>query len=268
MAITLRQESDARATTKGTSLTFQELDNNFIDVLNRTELSVEGDTGNAQLSSAEVNDKTLVVTGAGGITTSILQESTGQATLTITNSAGELDMTEKVIGGTGIFVSPEDSTGAVTVSADFTELSQDASPQLGNDLDVNGYNITTTAPAGSINIVPNGGNVVTTSLTYSEVVYTGLATSGTLTPDPTDGSVQKVTLAGNITINALGGAPSAGDSVTLILKQDATGSRTLTSTMKFAGGTNTLSTAGDAIDVLTIFYDGTDYLASLNTDFQ
>ena len=38
--------------------------------------------------------------------------------------------------------------------------------------------------------------------------------------------------------------------------------------MKFAGGTKTLSTTANAIDVMTVFYDGTDYIASLSTNFS
>jgi hypothetical protein len=49
--------------------------------------------------------------------------------------------------------------------------------------------------------------------------------------------------------------------------QDATGSRTLTSTMKFAGGSKTLSTAANAIDILTVSYIGTTYYASLAKAF-
>jgi hypothetical protein len=33
--------------------------------------------------------------------------------------------------------------------------------------------------------------------------------------------------------------------------------------VKFAGGTPTLSTAGNAIDVVTIFNDGTNYLGNI-----
>jgi hypothetical protein len=55
--------------------------------------------------------------------------------------------------------------------------------------------------------------------------------------------------------------------LTLILTQDATGSRTLTSTMKFAGGSKTLSTQTSAIDVISIVYDGTNYLAGLSKGF-
>jgi hypothetical protein len=59
----------------------------------------------------------------------------------------------------------------------------------------------------------------------------------------------------------------AGQSITLILTQDGTGSRLLTSTMKFAGGSKTLSTAANAVDIITVYYDGTTYWASLSKGF-
>ena len=103
---------------------------------------------------------------------------------------------------------------------------------------------------------------------YGEIVYTGGTTTGTITPDPNDGSVQKITLSGSITLNSLSSVAS-GDSMTLIVKQPGSGGPyTLSSTMKFAGGTKTLSTAANAIDIITIFYDGTDYFASLSTNFS
>ena len=103
---------------------------------------------------------------------------------------------------------------------------------------------------------------------YGEIVYTGGTATGTITPDPNDGSVQSITLTGNITLNSLSSVAS-GDSMTLIVKQPASGGPyTLSSTMKFAGGTKTLSTTANAIDIITIFYDGTDYLASLSTNFS
>lgn len=118
------------------------------------------------------------------------------------------------------------------------------------------------------NIGPVSGNLSVSNMTYNEVQYASLGTTGTLTPDPANGSVQKITLTGNITINALGGTPAAGDSVTLIIVQPASGNYALTSTMKFAGGTKTLSTTSNYIDVLTIYYDGTNYLANLATNFS
>ena len=103
------------------------------------------------------------------------------------------------------------------------------------------------------------GNLETAGI--KETVY-ALSYAATLTPAASVASVQKVTLTNNVTINAFT-SPKTGQSVTLILQQDSTGGRTLTSTMKFAGGSKTLSTAANAIDVLYVFYDGTNYLASL-----
>jgi len=230
MTITLRQESDARASTKAASLTYQELDNNFIDLLNRTELTVESDSGSAQLSTAATDDRRLVVNGSGGITTAISSDSTGQAVLTITQGASTVDFAEGVLAGTNIDVT-NDSTGQVTVAlesvVDAIELKD-----------------------------------------YKETIYTGGTTTGTITPDVVNGNVQSITLTGSITFNAFSN-PEAGQTMTLIVKQPSSGGPyTLTSTMKFAGGTNTLSTAADAIDIISVVYDGTNYYASLATNFS
>jgi hypothetical protein len=92
--------------------------------------------------------------------------------------------------------------------------------------------------------------------------------TGTLSIDTTNGPVQQGVLTGNITINSLADAVQGESrSVTLILQQDSTGGRTLTSSMKFAGGEKTLSTANGAIDVLTILWTGNTYLASLSKGF-
>lgn len=111
---------------------------------------------------------------------------------------------------------------------------------------------------------------VTGAMTFKQPIETiydnGNSGTATITPDAANGSVQKYTLTGNITLNAFG-TPVAGQSMTLILVQDATGSRTLTSSMKWAGGTKTLSTAANSIDIATIYYDGTNYYASLGKGF-
>ena len=60
-----------------------------------------------------------------------------------------------------------------------------------------------------------------------------------------------------------------GQTITLIIRQDGTGSRTATfseadsTAIKFAGGSKTLSTAASAIDVVTIYNDGSDMIANL-----
>ena len=113
---------------------------------------------------------------------------------------------------------------------------------------------------------PFGGGTFTDTITIKglkETQYSwGSVGAGTYSPDVSSGTIQTMTLTGNVTINALTNA-TTGSSVNLILTQDGTGNKTLTSSMKFAGASKTLSTAASAIDVITIYYDGTNYLASL-----
>jgi phosphotransferase system HPr-like phosphotransfer protein len=91
--------------------------------------------------------------------------------------------------------------------------------------------------------------------------------SGTLTLDVSSGTVFRLTAVGAITLNALTNV-QAGSNATVIITQDGTGGRALTSTMKFAGGSKTLSTAANSIDMITVFYDGTNYFASLVKDYK
>ena len=100
-----------------------------------------------------------------------------------------------------------------------------------------------------------------------ETVYSAGSTTGTITPDCANGSVQTITLTGSITLNAFAN-PVSGQTMTLIITQPAAGGPyTLTSTMKFAGASKTLSTAANAIDILTISYIGSTYYASLAKGF-
>jgi hypothetical protein len=128
-----------------------------------------------------------------------------------------------------------------------------------------GANNAAITSAGAISGVSS--NVANTQLNrFQETTYNIGTTSGTITPDFNNGSIQNITLNGSITMNSLGNAV-AGRSMTLILTQDGTGGRTLTSSMYFAGGSNTLSTAGGAIDIISMFYDGTRYYASLTKGY-
>jgi hypothetical protein len=221
MTITLRQESTTGATTKGSALTFSELDNNFIDVLNNKiqALQVDGNSGSVNVGQA-LSNGVLSITGTGSVTTAVTEDSAGNADLVITGS------------------------GLVNVVEDTT-------PQLGGTLDAQGNEI---------------NNVILED--YKETIYTGGSTTGTITPDVVNGNVQSITLTGSITFNAFSN-PEAGQTMTLIVKQPSSGGPyTLTSTMKFAGGTKTLSTAADAIDIISVLYDGTNYWASLSTNFS
>jgi len=65
-----------------------------------------------------------------------------------------------------------------------------------------------------------------------------------------------------------------GGGVTLIIRQDATGLRTATfgtdtsTAVKFPSAASTLSTAANAIDVVSIFNDGTAFLGNIANDYS
>jgi len=146
-----------------------------------------------------------------------------------------------------------------------TDVVQDTTPQLGGNLDVNGQQIVSVSN-GNIVIAPNGtGMTMLNNIEYHEKIHSLGTTSGTITPDVANGNVQTITLNGNLTFSAFSN-PIAGQSITLIINTNGT-SRTLTSTMKFSGGTKTISTT-NTTDILSVFYDGTNYWASLSTDFK
>lgn len=91
---------------------------------------------------------------------------------------------------------------------------------------------------------------------YAETLTALSSSAGTLTLDLVNGNVFEVTLTENVTTLNLNNPPASGKagSITLILKQDATGSRTVTwpASVKWAGGSApTLSTDASATDVLT-----------------
>jgi hypothetical protein len=104
---------------------------------------------------------------------------------------------------------------------------------------------------------------------YTESVYSGGNTSTAITPNYTNGLVQTFTANNNFTLNE----PTnmiAGSSLVLIITQDGTGNRVMTADtdLKFANGAKTLSSAGSAVDMITIFYTGSIFLCSLQRNYS
>jgi hypothetical protein len=98
-----------------------------------------------------------------------------------------------------------------------------------------------------------------------------LTSSSTITVDCDLAPVHTVTLGINTDFFLTN--LSTGQSITIIITQDGTGSRTATfstatsGAVKFAGGSKTLSTAASSIDVVTVFNDGTNYIGTLSKAF-
>jgi hypothetical protein len=137
---------------------------------------------------------------------------------------------------------------------------------IANRTTANNFTANTITSTGNLSITgtSNIGNLQLNR--FQETVYAIGNTSGTITPDFNNGSIQTMTLTGNITLNSLGNAV-AGRSMTLIVTQDGTGGRTLSSTMKFSDGFSTLSASAGAEDIISVFYTGSTYYATLTTGY-
>ena len=230
-------------TTSNGSILLQPNGTGFVTVDGGTGLAV--DTGFIKANNTNAN-LTLQADGIGYI---------------LLNQVGGVIVTDTAASGNGVITGATSKGIALLTNAGASGVND---PQFALS---NGGGISV-SPGATSTTTFNGTNVSNLQLKdYKETVYTGGTTTGTITPDVANGNVQSITLSGNITFSAFGN-PEAGQSMTLIVKQPSSGGPyTLTSTMKFAGGTKTLSTAADAIDIISVFYDGTDYWASLATAF-
>ena len=219
---------------------------------------------------------TAASNGSGGIT-DIVQDTTpqlggsldvnGQSIVSVSN--GNIQITP---AGTGnIMLTP--TTGQIVLGATNYPTS---TPTTGQVLSAsnNGGQLTWTTPSSFAAASPGEIGATTpaaasfTTLTFKEpreVVYDLGTTGGTIAPNATNGSVQKITLNSALTINAFT-SPVSGQSVTLIIT-GGTAYTTITSTMKFAGGIKTLTGTAGCIDILSVYYDGTNYYASLGKGF-
>jgi hypothetical protein len=207
-------------------------------------------------ASININGTVGATTAAAGTFTSLT--ATGTTTLA-TGLSGLLKAASGVvsaaIAGTD-YVSVGGALGTPS-SGTVTNLTGTAS------ININGTVGATTPTTGSFTTITASGRTTIKDLTETIATVTYAAT---ITPDVANGTVQKVTLTGNVTFSAFAN-PVTGQSLTLIITQDATGSRLLTSTMKFSGASKTLSTAANSVDIITVFYDGTNYYASLAKGF-
>ena len=129
-------------------------------------------------------------------------------------------------------------------------LVEDTTPQLGGQLEANG---------NDINLA--GNQVKDANLIDYKEEINDLGTSDSPTLTVSNGNVQKVTITSGLTLGVFSDA-AAGQSMTLLVSGSGTASGT--ANHKFANNATTLTT----LSVVSIFYDGTNYLVSIATDFQ
>lgn len=201
-------------------------------------------------------DQVQVSEGGTGATTAanarinLLPSYTSNALKVLRLNSGATDV-EWAAAASGDVVGPASATNSAIVLFDGTtgKLIKDSA---------------TTLPTGALVGTSDTQTLTNKTLTnptvtnYVETPYT--ANTGTaITLDLANGTVQILTLTGNATITM----PTAvsGKSFIMYLKQDATGSRTVTwTTVKWPGGTApTVTSTASKQDIYSFFSDGTNW---------
>ena len=116
----------------------------------------------------------------------------------------------------------------------------------------------------TIQELQSGDGIISIPLTnptvtnYTETTAT-VNSGSALTLDLANGTIDIITLTANCTITMPTAA--AGKSFLIFLKQDATGSRSVTwTTVKWAGGTApTITATASKMDIFSFFSDGTNW---------
>jgi hypothetical protein len=215
----------------------------------RFELDTDA-TGSATAATTFVGDdstgtavnpgETFKIAGSTGITTAVSGD-----TLTITGTAQDFTYSSL--------------TGAPTTVSSFTNDSGYITDDGNGDLTIT--NSTIQSSGDTIDL----DDIVRFNVGYKEDINS-LTSSTSIAVDATAAPVHTVTLAhaATFTISNM----VAGQSIMIIITQDGTGSRTGSFTsVKFPGGAPTLSTGTGDIDVISVFYDGTNYLGNIAQDF-
>jgi hypothetical protein len=184
---------------------------------------------------------------------------TGAFTYTVVTDAN-IRGALSVAVGSGLTYSS--STGILSTSAIPNSQLANSSITLGSTAVSLGSTITTATGlsiTGNAGTVTNGAylNVAQSFTAGQRGAVSALTDGATITPDFAIANNFSVTLGGNRTL-ANPSNQTAGQTGTIVITQDGTGSRTLAygSNYKFAGGTApTLTTTANAVDVLVLYVE-------------
>ena len=170
----------------------------------------------------------------------------------------QLSFTASFSGGTATLSCQSTSGGSTTVNAYRIHLKRGAA------------NTVTTNTAQTIQAAKTFSVAPTFNVGYNESIN-ALTSSSTITVDCATARVHTVTLGTNTEFN-ITSLPTGG-TVTLIITQDGTGSRTATfgtdgsAAVKFPASSSVLSTGANDIDVVSIFNDGTNFLGNIARNY-
>ena len=183
------------------------------------------------------------------------------------------DLTE---GSTNLYFSGKttDDLAEGATNLYYTDARADArvNLQTGTNLDLSSKSTTDLAEGTNLyytdtRVVNAVENEVIKLKQYSETYYDAGNVSGAVTLNAANGTMQRIILIGDITNISVTNLATGG-SITILATQDNTGNKDLTnatswSNYQWAGGFTQLDPTADSDTVITIFYDGTDYNASV-----
>lgn len=200
-------------------------------------------------------------TGAGSVTQNIYVSNTSFGFVETLRIGGTLRSSVNINASQYQIATYGTSNSLFSVAPSGTEKFYVSNDGVGGP---NNFFISANGNVGIGNTTPADKLVVAGNLRLTEYTETAyVANSGTaITLALTNGTVQVITLTGTATITMP--AAVAGKSFVLYLKQDATGSRTVTwSTVKWPGGTApTITSTASKQDIYSFFSDGTSWFGA------
>ena len=266
----------------GYGLTYNNATGNFIT--EASEIQAQARQGLGNIAPIQYN------TSTGVIAIDEAAVFTGKTTDDLAEGNVNLYYTEARVNTNFATKTTDDLTEGST-NLYFSGKTTDALPEGSTNLYLNGAGTTDNLTEGTTNLYLNGAGT-TTDLTegtnlyytdtrvvnaveneviklkqYSETYYDAGNVSGAVTLNAANGTMQRIKLIGDITNISVANLATGG-SITILATQDNTGNKDLTnatswSNYQWAGGFTQLDPTADSDTVITIFYDGTDYNASV-----